>query len=463
MQDQWDLVVVGAGPSGLCAASAAAENGLEVLLVDEQEMPGGQIYRKLGAANADQRFLQAEDRKAGTAIIQRFFNSGAEYQPNTTVWFAEPGRILCSYEGKAQEIRGQYLVVGTGAMERPVPFPGWTLPGVMGAGASDILHKDAGLPPQGPVVIAGNGPLIPLVASHLIAQKVEIAAILDTSPLPNKLTSAIHIPLALADTPFLLKGAKMMAKVILSKTRMISGIKGITAQGDGKLERVMAVSDKKNYDFRAATLLVHNGVIPRTHFSRMMGMDHAWDVRQRYWYPLVDKNGKSSLDKVYVVGDTAFVHGAQASACKGSLAGIDIARSLNMISTAEARVQRRRVNREMFKALAPRKFADAWFAPAKTLYDVEDETLVCRCEGVRAGDIRRAVAEGCHEVNDIKIRTRCGMGPCQGRMCGPALAEIAAIALEREVPNVGVLNIRPPLRPTPFGQMASLAPEHEIK
>ncbi|MCG8564943.1 MAG: (2Fe-2S)-binding protein [Desulfobacterales bacterium] len=134
-----------------------------------------------------------------------------------------------------------------------------------------------------------------------------------------------------------------------------------------------------------------------------------------------------------------------------------------MIGGDEARNQRAKVQRELNKALAPRGFADAWFAPAKTLYTVEDDTLVCRCEGVKAADIRRAVAEGCHEVNDIKVRTRCGMGPCQGRMCGPALAEIAAQALNRPVPQVGALNIRPPVRPIPFKEICSLAPEHTIQ
>ena len=463
MQHQWDLVVVGAGPSGLNAASAAAENGLEVLLVDEQEMPGGQIYRKLPAENAEHRFLQAEDRKNGTAVIQRFYLSGAQYQPNTTVWFAEPGRILCSRDGESQEIKAQYLVVATGAMERPVPFKGWTLPGVLGAGAADILHKDAGIPPQGPVVIAGNGPLIPLAASHLIEQGVEIAAILDTAPMQNKFTSMLSLPPALRDIPFLLKGAQMMAKVLLSKTKTITGVKSFAALGEDKLEKVSAVTEKGPLEFEAATLLVHNGVIPRTHFSRMMRMDHAWDNRQRYWYPKTDKVGHTSLERVYVVGDTAFVHGAQASALKGSLAGIDVALQLKMIDATEAARQSKPVKRELTKALAPRGFADAFFAPAKDLYAVEDDTLVCRCEGVTAGEIRQAVSEGCHEVNDIKTRTRCGMGPCQGRMCGPALAEIAAMGLDRPVPQVGSLNIRPPVRPIPFKEICSLAPEHKIQ
>ncbi|MEH0018939.1 MAG: NAD(P)/FAD-dependent oxidoreductase [Desulfobacter sp.] len=457
MQDQYDLVVIGAGPSGLNAASTAAENGLEVILVDEQEMPGGQIYRNVTSPKAPDRFLQADDRKTGQAIVARFFNSGADYLPNSLVWFAEPGRILCSCHNRTREIRGQYLVVATGAMERPVPFTGWTLPGVMGAGAGDILHKDAGLFPKGPVVIAGNGPLIPLAGSHLISGGVDVAAVIDTAPAANMIASITGLPGTLRDIPFMLKGAGMMKTLLFSKTPVIRNAKQIQALGNGRLERVKAVSAKSVREFNASTLLVHQGVIPRTHFTRMMGLAHEWDPVQRYWYPRTNARGKSSMERVYVAGDTAFVHGAQASACKGSMAGIDVALKLNMIGYDEAKSQWAGVEKEMAKALAPRRFADRWFAPAPDLYDVDDQVMVCRCEGVKAKDIREAVAQGCHQADEIKIRTRCGMGPCQGRMCGPALAEISALALDCPVPDMGALNIRPPVRPIPFAQISALA------
>ncbi|MCG8530275.1 MAG: FAD-dependent oxidoreductase, partial [Desulfovibrionales bacterium] len=159
MQDQYDLLVIGAGPAGLSAASAAAENGLDVILLDEQDLPGGQIYRSVTGRRAGKNFLSAEDRKDGLGIVARFKNSGATYLPKTTVWEAEPGHVICSTEGQPQKIFAQCICIATGCMERPVPFEGWTLPGVMSAGSADLMYKSAGIVPHGPVVVAGNGPL----------------------------------------------------------------------------------------------------------------------------------------------------------------------------------------------------------------------------------------------------------------------------------------------------------------
>ena len=132
---------------------------------------------------------------------------------------------------------------------------------------------------------------------------------------------------------------------------------------------------------------------------------------------------------------------------KGELAGIDAVAKLKVLSEAEVEDKSLYVKARLRKALAPRSFVDAYFAPGPDIYNVGDDVMVCRCEGVSAKDIRQAVAEGCHDVNEIKIRTRCGMGPCQGRMCGPAAAEIAAAALGAETSALGALNIRPPVRP----------------
>jgi NADPH-dependent 2,4-dienoyl-CoA reductase/sulfur reductase-like enzyme len=459
MQQQWDVLVIGAGPAGLNAASAAAENGLEVLLIDEQELPGGQIYRSVSAGNSQEHFLQAEDRQDGLRIIKRFNASGANYRPKTTVWFAEPGRVICHENGRSREIKNQILMVATGAMERPVPFKGWSLPGVMGAGAADILFKSAGVAPQGPVVLAGNGPLIPLVGSHLLTLGVEIAALLDTGPFINKLASLRHIPSAMKDMPFMWKGAKMLKALIAGKVPIVRGVRDITAVGHNRVEQARYRASGKQQQVEAEMLLFHEGVIPRTHVSRMLKLDHAWDRVQRYWYPVCNKNGLSSQRGIYVVGDGAFVHGAGASALKGELAGIDAAAQLKVLSEAEVAEKSFYAKARLRKALAPRSFVDAYFAPDTDLYKVDDEVMVCRCEGVSAKDIRLAVAEGCHDVNEIKIRTRCGMGPCQGRMCGPAAAEIAAAALGTAPSAVGALNIRPPVRPISFREICEF--EHE--
>ena len=369
MQQQWDVLVIGAGPAGLSAATAAAENGLEVILLDEQQLPGGQIYRSVSAPNADKHFLQREDRKEGLELLVRFYASGAKYAPETTVWFAEPGRVIASRNGKSRELKTQVIIVATGAMERPVPFPGWTLPGVMGAGAADILYKSAGVVPEGPVVLAGTGPLIPLVGSHLAELGVEVKAVLDTSPVTNKAACLRHMPGALTDIPFLLKGMNMMRKLVTSPAKMVPGASNIEAVGDNRVSKVRYTAFGKTHEIEAATLLFHEGVIPRTHVTRMLKLDHAWNKVQRYWYPVCDKTGKSSDDRIYVVGDGASVHGAHASASKGFLAGIDAARTLKVITGDEAKKRSADARRELWKAMAPRAFVDSFFAPQAKIFD----------------------------------------------------------------------------------------------
>ena len=143
MDRNMDLIVIGAGPAGLSAACAARACGLDVTLVDEQAAPGGQLFRNIETPMA-QALLDPKERSAGLGLVKRFRESGATYYPGTTVWGLEPHRVSCTMNGKAEELAASHIIVAPGGMERPVPFPGWTLPGVMGAGGADILLRSGG-------------------------------------------------------------------------------------------------------------------------------------------------------------------------------------------------------------------------------------------------------------------------------------------------------------------------------
>ncbi len=182
MERQTDLVVVGAGPAGLAAACSASNCGLEVSLVDEQSSPGGQLFRNIESP-LGQASLDLKERAAGVALAKEFRESGVNYNPDTIVWGVEPRKVSGTTHGQTKIFQAQSVIVAPGAMERPVPFPGWTLPGVMGAGGADILLRAGGSllkTPSEPIVLAGNGPLLLLLACHLIDRGVKIAAWLDT-------------------------------------------------------------------------------------------------------------------------------------------------------------------------------------------------------------------------------------------------------------------------------------------
>lgn len=449
MKKQTDLLVVGAGPAGLAAACAARSCGLEVALLDEQAAPGGQLFRNI-ETSLGQSMLDPKERKQGMELAVAFRNSGAKFYPETIVWGIEPRKVSCRMHGKSAIFEASTIIISPGAMERPVPFPGWTLPGVIGAGGGDILLRSGGTlsaNPEEPIVLAGNGPLLLLLACHLIESGANIAAWLDTGNWSRRIMAAPLMPASLLDSPYLKKGIDMALKVVKGKIPMISGVKNIRAVGQNHLEKVVYELRGKQREIVTGTLLRHEGVIPRTHILQSLNADHAWDSVQRYWYPVVSERGETSVDGIYLAGDAGYVHGGDASILKGTLSGIDAARRLGVVTEKEARYRSSKPLRQLRTMRIARGFLRYVFAPHPEIFNVPDETMVCRCECVTAGDIRKAVQEGHTDVNEVKLYTRCGMGQCQGRMCGPALAEITAAELSRSPKQAGTLNIQQPFRP----------------
>jgi len=463
MNRQADLLVIGSGPAGLAAACAGADCGLEVVLVDEQSTPGGQLFRNIESP-LGQSMLNDKDRKLGMRLVDDFRKSGVEFHSGTTVWAVEPRKVSCTREGKSYRIYAQSVIVAPGAMERPVPFPGWTLPGVMGAGGADIVLKSGGSlteDPNEPIVLAGNGPLLLLLACHLLNSGANIAAWLDTGYWPKRLFAAAPLLTSVFDMPYLGKGLGMALKILKSRVPMATRVTDIRAHGAKQLEKVTCKVKGKTREIKAGCLLRHEGLIPRTHILNSMGAKHLWDGLQRYWYPETDRFGATSIDGVFLAGDAAYVHGGDASIVKGTLSGIAAARRLGVISESEAAYRTQAPLASLRRIRTARNFLRYVFAPNPNIFNLPDETAVCRCESVTAGQIRKVVKEGVTDVNDVKRFTRCGMGPCQGRMCGPALAELTAATASKPVDSVGVLQVRQPLRPVTLENYCGLHKEAE--
>ena len=453
-----DIIIIGAGPAGLSAAVAAAGYGLDVLALDEQPTLGGQIYRNIESASDHTLAILGPDYSQGLALIERFRNSTAEYLGNAIVWRIDPnGNICFSRQGKSMEINAKHILIATGAMERPVPFAGWTLPGVMGAGAVDANFKSSNMVPQGPVVLAGSGPLLLYTAVHLVSFGVAIAAVLDTTPLCNILPCMPVLPKALRRPDYLLKGLGMMVNLKLAGIRYVRGVTEYQAHGSDCLDHVSFKTAGSSGTLDAAVLVVHEGIVPRCDLTRQIGIAHLWDPIQRYWYPKTTTLGRTEMKAIHVAGDGAFVHGGVAAQLKGSLAAMDIAEALMALPKQNKIGVARRIKQQLYRELAPRPFVDALYKPRPNLYRLPPDTLVCRCEAVTAGDIQQAIAEGCRDPNEIKAMTRSGMGQCQGRMCGLALAEITTDFLKLEPSDLNSLSIRPPVRNISLSELAGLS------
>lgn len=457
MSRHHDIIVVGAGPAGLSAGACLAEMGLDVLVLDEQSRIGGQIYRNIEGAPQKRLNLLGEDYAKGLEIAQRFRQSGAAYENKALVWQVEPDGTVCySRMGVARQISANYVIIATGAMERPVPIPGWTLPGVMGAGAANNLFKEAGLGPSGAVVIAGSGPLLLLEASLLVKKGVQIAAILDTTPKLPSAKAVPHAPKALIRADFLRKGASMLREIKKSGTAHYKGVTHIRAVGTNAVEAVEAVCGAKPLRINTDLLLLHFGVIPNTHLFRQIGCQMVWKNDQRYWYPQCDPWGHTNCERIFAAGDGAKVAGAVAAQYKGELAALEAARCLGIIPAYERDILAEPIKQGLRHDAWPRPFVDAIYAPRPEHFTFDDQTVICRCENITVKDLRKVMAEGVRELNEIKVVTRSGMGPCQGRMCGPALAELVAAELKLEPDQAGLLNIRPPLKPIPLKEVSKL-------
>lgn len=443
---QWDLCVLGAGPAGMEAAISAASCGLEVALLDEHQRAGGHIYKGLQSAFAGEH-MDKDALTAGRDVLARLGTSGVSHFPGHTVWFASPRELIASHAGRSLTFRTRALIVANGAMERPVPFPGWPLPGVMSAGGADLLWRSAALPPKGPVVLAGNGPLALLVAARLAVAGIDTAALIDTGDLAARLAALPLLPAAILDLPYMGKGLGMALSIVKNRMPLLRA-NGIKAVGEGQLKEVHVHTAKGTRVLTASTLLTHYGFIPRTHVSRLLRCAHVWNRAQRYWHPECDNKGASkSHSGVFFTGDGSFVHGADAAHAKGALTGLAAARHLGAITDDEMHQRSREAQSALTRLLVARAYVNAFFKPTPGIYAVPDKTILCRCEMITAGDVRAAVREGCTDINDVKTRSRAGMGQCQGRMCAVSVAEVMAAELGRAPARAGEPSIRPPLRP----------------
>jgi NADPH-dependent 2,4-dienoyl-CoA reductase/sulfur reductase-like enzyme len=447
-----DLAIIGAGPAGMAAAMEAASLGLSVTVIDEQPAPGGQIFRGVEQAAGDPA-LAGEYGTDGAALVRRFrATGGIDYRPSTTLWHLdiEAGLLSLRAPGGTATLDARRVLLATGAQERPVPIPGWTLPNVLTAGAAQILLKQAGAVPGGRTVLAGQGPLLWLLAGQLARAGAAPALLLETTA-PGALRAALGAGGLWRGRAMLAKGAGLMLAARRAGMKVVSGVSGLRAEGDGRLQRVRWNGGEAEAD----TLLLHEGVIPSTHISRAIGLSHQWDGRQRCWWPETDEWGATPHPLVAIAGDGSGIGGWQAAVAGGALAALDAAHRLGRLPE-HARNSRAVPHRaRLTGVLALRPFLDRLYAPSDAvLAPPEDDTVVCRCEEITAGQVRAAARLGAQGPNQAKAYLRTGMGPCQGRMCGTTVAAVIAQAHGVPIEQAGTLRPRAPFKPITVGELA---------
>ncbi len=463
-----DVLIVGAGPAGMAAAIEAGRAGAEVFLLDESPRPGGQIYRQLHEGfRVTHPAALGHDYQRGQELLREFgtVSDRVRFLDEAVAWDVTPGReVDFLRHGASYSIRAQQLVIAVGAYDRPVPFPGWTLPGVMTAGGAQRLVKTQRILPGERILLAGTGPLQLALANQIVDAGGTVAAIAEAGSLSGWWNLA--------------RGAWGQWALIRDAWRYWSGIRKagiplwrehilVEARGDGCVEE--AVLARVDSEWRPLpgsertivvdTVCVGYGFTPSVELTRLAGCEHRYDLLVGGWIPVRGEDMATTTAGVYAAGDCAGVAGSLVAIEQGRIAGAGAAAALGRLSPEEARRRTGPSRQRLIGLQRLRDALDEVSRPRPGLFELaHDDTVVCRCEDITLGEIKTALADGLSDLNEIKRMTRAGMGNCQGRMCGPAMQEILARATGLSPADLGALHPRPPIRPIPIAALAAHAP-----
>jgi len=457
-----DVAVIGAGPAGLAAATTTASLGLATIVFDESPSPGGAIYRALTTTPVRRPEVLGPDYWRGGNLVRAFQSSGAEYLPATSVWAVarrDDGVFDLGVTGgrPTARIAGTFaarsLLIATGTLERPFPVPGWTLPGVVTAGGVQTLLKSAALVPEGRVVFAGCGPLLWQVAWQCLNAGASIDLVLETIPRGRLAEAMRHAP-GFMFSGYLARGLELV-RTVRRRARVIEHVEALEAQGDGRIERVRYAVDGAWQQVDADALVLSHGVVPNVHLAAALGCDLVWNETRASFEPIVDAWGGTAIGNVFVAGDGANVAGVDAGVARGRLSALAAANALGCIDATRRDAEAEAPRRALGQALRGRAFLDVLYRPADAFRRPVSETLVCRCEEVNARELREAVQAGAGDFAELKVRTRCGMGPCQGRFCALTACEIVAEARGVSPAQIGHPRVRFPVRPVTLTEVAA--------
>lgn len=450
-----DLLIIGGGAAGLSAAATAQGLGLSVKLVDERPALGGNIYAGVGTALMSDGSL-GDDYVRGSALLAAA--SVASMSPSTLAWRIEKDgqTFVLSETGPSWSITPRRLLIATGAMERPVPVPGATLPGVMYAGAAQLLLKSAAVVPAGRVALVGSGPLLLLLAKQLLSFDIRQVSLVETTPCANFWAVLRSLQAGLNAPDMILKGFGLQRAIEKAGISWYRHATNVSVAGLDRAERVEFTDGSgRQQKVEADLVLLHDGVIPNDQLSRQLGCRERWNASQHCFSTFVDAWGETSRPGIFAAGDCTGIWGARAAELAGELAALEIARQLGRITHDQRDKKAGKSRWRLRRQKAFRPFLEMRFPPTIARADMAaDDTVICRCEDVRAGDIRLSIAQGATGPDQLKSFTRCFMGPCQGRTCGMAAAEIMAMELSKSIGEIGRHSIRAPVKPLPLGRIA---------
>ena len=450
------MAIVGAGPAGLAAASEAVNHGLSVTLMDDNSQPGGQYFRQL--PHQFHRDDRVRDRRT-ERLFRVIDHPRLHYLPDCVVWNApDPGVLAYAAGADSGRVRADAIIIAAGATDRPLPFPGWTLPGVITAGGSQNMVKGQGVRPGEHVVVAGNGPLLLVVAMTLLDAGAMVRAVVEAAPFQRRAWSRLA---SLSRSPSLVAQAlSWRLRLAAAGIPFLTGQAVIEAHGESALEAVSVapIDHLGNVDRTSVTtlegdcLVVGNGLAPAVELTRLAGCAHHHDPLLGGWTPRRSADLETTVPGLYAVGDGAAIGGMELALVEGRTAVS--AALLQRSPSASLRLRRRDLARRLGRLDRFRAAVADIFAPPETFLGlITPETPLCRCENVTLAELEKSAADGATGMVQQKSTTRLSMGRCQGRYCLATLADLVATRQGLEAADLDWPRIRPPARPVPLGDL----------
>lgn len=433
-----DVGIVGAGPGGLAAATELAAAGVAVAVLDENARPGGQIFRQLPKGYEVAAHAEPPSHRRGHALLQTLPQLPMQLLQGATVWDAQPGRLWFEKDGTSWLLRCQRIVLACGAYDRCIPFPGWTLPGVITAGAAQVLARGFDVQPGRRALVAGSGPLLLPTVTALLQHGVEVVAALEAS---SRFAALRALPAVLGNAAKRAEALFYLRALQKARARLAWGHTVFAVEGDGRVQRaVIGKVDRHGRPRRDTARRIDVdlvcagfGLVPSIELGQRLGCAVVHDEPRGGFVLQADHELRTSVPGVFAVGEVLGIGGGEVALAEGRLAAAVIRRELHGDAVAKD-VARQRIRE--------RAAADAMlraFAPLPGLAELATEdTIVCRCEDVTRGAARAAARLHGDSARAVKMGCRAGMGPCQGRICGPSLSAMAGSDARPEPPSVQV-------------------------
>ena len=465
-----DVLVIGGGPAGMAAALAASEAGATVTLVDERPSLGGQVYKQPPPA-FEQRggAPHGVQQRRGQQMIAAVEGSAVDALTGAVVW-AIWGReaFVCVHDSEVRRVSAGAIVIAAGAYDRPVAFPGWTLPGVVTAGGAHSLVKAFRVSPGRRILMAGSGPLSLSFAAELKRHGANVVMLTEASPRPTAGAALRLLAASPGNTASLWEGLRYLAYLRVRRVPIRWSTMVRSAEGGDRVER--AVITRVDRDWRPIAgseevlevdaVCVGYGLFPSNELARLCGCAHRYDEQRGGLVAERDGWMRSSVPGILIAGDGAGVSGVETAIAEGVLAGLAAAVDTGRLREGDAAARAAGARAALRRQRRFRRALDRMYPVGRGIYDLADDgTVVCRCEEVTLGEIRAALAAFPADAQGVKEYTRAGMGLCQGRMCARQVAAEVARAARVPIGSVAPASVRPPVKPLPIAAVAAEMPE----